>query len=255
MGRSTTHTSQNPATKFYKWKDGKIAYYDGEKDVEVPFSAKNPFRFLVVERGAQIVGGTQRDGKYVGFYSNFVLNTQTQPFTVRSKQGVEAQGLYKDIKTTPGIKYATALYIGVPTDNGLELQFISFSGAALNAWIEATKKKDIFKGAFGIIGAEEGVNGRVTYYSPVFKHYPEVSEKSDFEAKALDEQLQDYLKGYFAPQAEEVAHDEVTVNENFVTAAAGAITSSVNGTQVQDSPNDNWHENEPPEGFEDSLPF
>lgn len=201
MGRSAEHKSKNPAQAFLKWKggDGKLVYWDGEADVEVGFSEKKPFKFLVVEKGAQVTGGvTLKGGDYIGYFSNFVLDTRSEPFTVRSKEGIVAQGLWQDIKKeNDALKFATSLYIGVPTGDGLSLQHLTLSGAALNAWIEATKRIDVFKGAFAIVGSSKEKNGAVTYHVPVFKYYPEVSEEADEQAKALDASLQEYLKGYF----------------------------------------------------------
>lgn len=229
MGRSNGRTTQNPATKFYRWNggDGTLSYYDGNENVNVPVSEKSPFKFLVIERGAEITGGIDKNGKFLGFWSNFVLNTTTQPFVVKSKDGVEAEGFYKDIKGTVGVHYNTALYIGVPTDDGLELQHIKFGGAALNAWIDATKKTDIFKGAFAITGSVKGKKGSVTYYSPVFKYYPEVSEEADAQAKELDLQFQEYLKGYFTHgHADPEAEVEISGKPPLLEAALAATASN-----------------------------
>lgn len=255
MGRSTDNHNQNPATRFYRWNggDGTLTYYDGEKNVAVPFSEKKPFKFLVVERGAQITGGYDHDGEYVGFYSNFVRDTTKEPFIVKSKRGQELKGLYADLKGEAGVKYATALYIGVPTENGLELQFVSFSGAALNGWIEATKGKDIFKGAFAITGSTKGKKGAVTYHIPTFKYIPDITEDTDLQAKQLDRVLQEYLGQYFANGHQENGHKE----PEKALAATADHNADLLGWGTEDvgpePPMPVFEPTEPPE--DDPIPF
>lgn len=203
MSRSNNTELVNPAVRFFDWSgaDGKVQYFDkelGEKgeNVEVPL----PFKFLVLDRVAQITGGLDRGDKYEGFWSNAVKNLKTQGFVVRSKQGIEAQGLYENIKGTPGVKFMTGLYIAFyDDDKQLQIGYLKIKGAALTAWIEFTKAhRDIYQGAFGITGSEKCKKGTNTYYEPVFEFFSNVSDEADAMAKELDVHLQEYLTAYFA---------------------------------------------------------
>lgn len=217
MSRSNNTELINPAKRFFDWSgaEGRIQYFDkeiGEKgeNVEVPI----PFKFLVLDRVAQITGGIDRGGKYEGFWSNAVRNLKTQPLTVRSKQGIEAQGLYDQIKGTPGVKYMTGLYIAFYDEEGLlQIGYLKIKGAALTAWIEFTKlHRDIYAGAFGITGNNECKKGTNTYFEPTFQHYPKVSDEADEAAKELDRQLQEYLTAYFTQEVEQKA---IAVGQQF----------------------------------------
>ena len=200
MSRSNNTELVNPAVRFFDYAGGTgaVQYYDREtkENVEV----KLPFKFLILDRVAQVGGGIDRNGSYEGFWSNAVRNTKTQLFTVRSKAGVECQGLYEAIKGYPGVKWITGLYIAFYDDDGaLAIGYLKIKGSALNAWIEFSKShKNIYEGAFGITGSTKAKKGTNTYYEPVFEHFPKVSAESDDRAKELDQDLQEYLTAYFA---------------------------------------------------------
>lgn len=202
MGRSNPNThTQNPASRFLEWSggEGTLTYWNGQERVSVPFSEKKPFKFLVVEKGSQVTGGISLEGEYHGYFSNFVTDLSSQPFTVRSKAGAVATGLWSDIKESvkaKGGKFATSLYIGVKDGDTLDLQNIKFTGAALNVWIDACKGIDIFKGAFAIVGSRKEKNGAVTFHVPVFKYFDDIPAEMDEQAKELDRQFSEYLKSY-----------------------------------------------------------
>jgi hypothetical protein len=200
MSRSNNTELTNPATRFFEWSgsEGCVRYYD--KETEQNVTVKLPFRFLVLDRVAQVAGGIDRDGTYYGFWSNQVRSTKNEPFVVRSKQGVEASGYYEQIKATPGVKFMTGLYVAFYDESGaLQIGMLKVKGAALTAWIEFTKDhKDIYKGAFSITGNEKQKKGATTYYSPVFAFVPTVKEETEAAAVKLDKELQTYLAAYFA---------------------------------------------------------
>lgn len=211
MSRSNNTDLTNPAVRYFDWSgaEGRVQYYDKEtqENVEVPL----PFKFLILDKVSQITGGIDRGDQYVGFWSNAVKNTKTQKFTVRSKSGIEAQGFYDDIKGTPGVKFLTGLYIAFyDDDKNLQIGYLKIKGAALTAWIEFTKAhRNIYEGAFGIVGSNKCKKGTNTYYEPVFEHFPNVSDEADQKAKELDVRLQEYLTAYFAQSGgEEVEHEQ-----------------------------------------------
>lgn len=249
MSRSNNTELVNPSTRFFDWSGstGKVQYFDkerGEKgeNVELGF----PFKFLILDRVSQITGGTDRDGSYSGFWSNAVKNLKTQSFTVRSKQGIEAQGLYDQIKNTPGVKYMTGLYIAFyDADRNLNIGYLKIKGAALTAWIEFTKKhRDIYQGAFGITGSEKCKKGATVYYEPVFEYIAQVGEDADAAAKQLDMHLQEYLTAYFSQAG------ITEVEQQYTKARAAGSTQEFSGPEESD-----WQPGEAPEGYDPEMGF
>lgn len=204
MSRSNNTDLVNPADRFLDWKggDGVLEYYD--KDAEERVQVPLPFKFLVLDRVAQVGGGTGRGNDYQGFWSNAVRDTRKEPFIVRSKQGVYAEGLWKDIKDQH-TAFITGLYIAYHGENGLTIGYLKLKGAANSSWIDFTNKhqRDIYKGVFSITGKELDDSGPVKFYRPTFAWSDKVSEETNDEALALDEQiLQPYLMAYFSRSIE-----------------------------------------------------
>lgn len=223
MSRSNNTELINPAVKFFTWAGGKgaVEYFDkslGEKGENVEVDL--PFKFLVLDKVSQVTGGIDRNGGYEGFWSNSIRNTKTQTFIVRSKQGIEVQGLYEHIKGHPGIRFMQGLYIAFyDEDQNLQIGYLKIKGAALTAWIEFTKAhRNIYEGAFGIKDKSKQKKGSTTYYEPVFEHYAKVSDEADEMAKELDRHLQEYLTAYFAQAG--IAEVEREYTGQAVAAAA-----------------------------------
>lgn len=202
MSRSNQTELVNPAAKFFSWSgsEGKIFYFDkslGEKGENV--DVQLPFTFLVLDKVAQVTGGIDDNSGYIGFWSNAVRNTKTQAFTVRSKRGIEVQGLYEQIKGHPGVRFMTGLYIAYYEGDTLQIGYLKIKGSALTAWIEFTKlHKNIYEGGFQITGGEQRKKGATTYYEPVFEKVAKIKEATETAAINLDVILQEYLTAYFA---------------------------------------------------------
>lgn len=202
MSRSNNTDIINPAVKFFDWSgsDGQLQYFDktlGEKGEKVNVAL--PFQFLILDRVYQVSGGIDDNSGYLGFWSNAVKNLKTQKIIVRSKRGVEAQGLYEHIKGVTGVKFMTGLYVAFKEGDELQIGYIKIKGAALTAWIEFTKQhRNLYEGAFLITDKVSKRKGSNTYYEPVFSFNANVSEATDQAAKDLDVQLQEYLTAYFA---------------------------------------------------------
>lgn len=213
MSRSNNTELVNPAIKFFDWKgDGHLQYFDkniGEKGENVKIDL--PFTFLVLDRVYQVTGGIDDNSGYIGFWSNSVRNLKTQQIVVRSKRGVEAQGLYENIKGVAGVKFMTGLYVAFKDEGELRIGYLKTKGAALTAWIEFTKQhRDIYKGAFQIVDKLAKKKGTNTYYEPVFKFNANVTPETDQAAKELDVELQEYLTMYFANAGIQQAESEYT---------------------------------------------
>lgn len=261
MSRSNQTELINPAQRFFGWngQHGEIEYFDkslGEKgeNVKVAF----PFKFLVLDKVSQITGGIDRSGSFSGFWSNAVKNTKTQSFTVKSKQGVEAQGLYEHIKGVPGVKYMTGLYIAFYGDDGtLQIGYLKIKGAALTAWIEFTKAhRNIYEGAFGITGGNECKKGATTYFEPVFSHSAKVSDDADESAKELDRHLQEYLTVYFSNAGIAQAEAEYSgTDEHAERKAMAAGMNALYSPEPSMPPFDPSDEERPDDADSSDIPF
>jgi len=229
MSRSNPTVSNSPANRFFEWaaEKGVLQYYD--KEAKENISIKLPFSFMVLDEVSQVGGGVKIQGKYEGYWSNAVKNLDTQIITVKSKQGIVAQGLYASLKDRKGLHYVKGLYIAYHGSNGLEIGYLKFKGSSLGAWFDFTKIiKNIYKGAITIKSKSDVIEGdKGNYYVPVFAHKAEISPESEKEAIALDEQVQEYLKAYFSHKGTE----EPTA-EDFAEPQTRAARAGVNATQA-----------------------
>jgi hypothetical protein len=204
VSRSNNTDVKNPAAKFFQWSgdEGKIKSYNKETK-ETTFS-EIPFTFLVLDRLITIAGYSDDDKS--GFWSNEIRNTKTEVLTVRTKAGIRKTGLYEDVKTLVGAKFAQSLYIAFfDEDKQLKIGNFKLVGCAVSAWIEFCKSNDIYKGAVRIVGTEEGQKGKTTYFSPVFQMQEAIKPETESTAIRLDEELQTYLKSYFAMRGQAAA--------------------------------------------------
>lgn len=212
MSRSAPDTKvQNPAVHFFEWAGaddgGYCSYYS--KSVNNPKTGKPganvkvplPFTFLVLDELATVKGWD--DANDCGIYSNEVRDTRSEVMVVKShKGGIIASGLYADVRDkvlARGGWYATNIYIGFREDGKLKIGGLQFKGAALNAWVEFRKAVGgkLWEQAVGIVGFNEGTKGKITFRTPKFA-LKEVSPQTNEDAKALDVELQAFLKDYFA---------------------------------------------------------
>lgn len=204
MSRSIPTTTSSPAVRFFDWSasKGELQYYD--KDLKENVEVKLPFSFLILDEVSQVGGGTKIGGKYEGYWSNAVKDLNSQIITVKSKQGIVAQGLYAELKERKGLHYVKGLYIAFyGDDKTLQIGFLKFKGSSLGAWFEFTKShRDLYKGAFTIKSKSEVIEGeKGDYYTPVFAHKPEVSDETENVAKMLDATVQEYFTRYFSHKA------------------------------------------------------
>lgn len=226
MSRSQP-TAKNPAVRFIQWggMEGKISYWDkdAEESIDMPFSAKKPFTFLVLDELSTITGFSEAD--HAGFWSNEVRNITTDVLTVKTKSGTKAKGVYADIKDkikAQGAKFAMSVYIAFKDDEGeLVIGNMKMAGASLTAWIEFKKKWDVQQIAVQLMGKQEAKKGSTVYFTPVFNAM-EVSEATNAAAVALDKELQHYLNIYFALPAA----DEPIVAEDYEEDDADVATAS-----------------------------
>jgi len=199
MSLSNQTSTVSPAKHFLRVKSGSVNYYDKEQqdNIDVPV----PLSFVVLDQLATVKGWSDNDQS--GYWSNEVKSVGTDPITVRTSKGVKATGIWKDIKNEPavsGAKFNASVYIAAPGRDGLEIQNIAFSGASLNAWIEfVNANKGVTRGKNKVViaGFDDAKKGAVKYQVPRFE-VADITDEELAEATKLDEELQDYLNGYFA---------------------------------------------------------
>lgn len=185
----------NPAKLYLKVKSGAIVYYD--KEAQENITVPTPLEFIVLDQLATIKGWSDADES--GYWSNEVRSVGRDVLTVRTSKGVKEQGIWKEIKGSIGVagaKYNSSAYVATKGRDGLEINNLSLTGAALNAWIEFTQKNNITKNKIVLSGWSDAKKGSVSYKVPIFEAVP-MGESEREEAVALDRQLQDYLNEYF----------------------------------------------------------
>ncbi len=196
----------NPAKLFIKVKNGGLVYYDKEeqKDVSVP----TPFQFIVLDQLATIKGWSDQDES--GYWSNEVRRVGSDTLSVRTKKGLKEQGIWRDIKGSTGIagaKYHSSIYVAAKGKDALEIFNLSFTGAALNSWIEFTQKNRVNSVKITLSDWADAKKGKVEYKTPVFTAEP-MGDEEKAEAIELDKQLQAYLNEYFNYTPDEGGHTE-----------------------------------------------
>lgn len=214
MSLSNQTSTVSPAKHFLRVKSGSVNYYDKDeqKNIDVPV----PMSFVVLDQLATVKGWSDNDQS--GYWSNEVKSVGTDPITVRTSKGVKATGIWKDIKNEPavsGAKFNASVYIAAQGRDGLEIQNIAFSGASLNAWIEfVNANKGVTRGKNKVViaGFDDAKKGAVKYQVPRFE-VADITDAELSEATALDEELQDYLDGYFenrkSDEVLEAAHADI----------------------------------------------
>ena len=215
MSLSNQSTSTNPVKHFLRVKSGSVNYYDKEqsKNIDVP----TPLSFVVLDQLATVKGWSDADQN--GYYSNEVKSVGTDPITVRTKNGVKASGIWKDIKgnsAVAGAKFNASVYIAAQGREGLEIQNIAFSGASLNAWIEfVNANKGVTRGKNKVViaGFDDAKKGAAKYQVPRFE-VADITDEELAQATKLDEELQEYLDGYFNNRKSEEVLEVAAVVED-----------------------------------------
>jgi hypothetical protein len=221
MSRSKIEVKERIAHRYFTWSSehGCFEYYDHDKKEKV--LEPLPFRFVPLDVLGTIKGFSDR--LQCGIVSNEVRKVGEQPFTVKTfKNGEFAKGLYKDIKgkiNSEGGKYANSVYIAYEINDKLCICNIQLTGASMNAFIDYTKdhKNFLNDGSIIVKSFTNEKKGATKYTKPVFEYAP-LSAESNALAVKLDEQLQEYLTGYFKADNKEsdalaAAEEEIQGNE------------------------------------------
>lgn len=237
MSRSNNTDIVNPSTRYFEWSGGKkgggfLSYWN--KDTKERIKVDLPFRFLVLDRVYQVGGGIGKGKDYQGFWSNAIRDSRKEPFIVKSKNGVYAEGLWKEIKDKH-TSWVTGLYIAYHDDDkNLQIGFLKLEGAANSSWIDFTNdvQREIYKGVFSITDSEF-VDGEIEFYKPVYKWSDNITDETNESATQLDSDiLQPYLKAYFAlertatPESEYTGHGDAYEGDDEPEMATAATAST-----------------------------
>lgn len=209
MSRVNNSELKNPAKIFLEFsgKTGNFQYYDkarGEKgqNVEVP----PKLNFMVLDILSTIRGFS--DSEQQGIWSNEVnREAPSQILTVKTKSGVIAEGLWKNIGDkvkSAGGKFHISIYgaMRLKSENGeMAIICIMLKGSALQEFLSFQKGRDIYKGTISVTGTKEGTKGGIKFKVPVFAHTLEVSPESEAKAIELTNELGAYHAAYFMNNA------------------------------------------------------
>lgn len=213
MGLLDDDRPVNPAKHFINVKSGGLSYYDKESgsDVSVP----TPFEFIVLDQLATVKGWSGSED--TGMWSNEVKKVGKDPLNVRTKNGIVASGLWKDIKDevkAEGGNFHTVIYLAAKGREGLETQALLLKGSALNAWVEFSKTTNLKTHKVVLSEWADAKKGSVKYQVPVFTAVA-IEEAELAEAKERAQELKEYHAGYFSYNPD--AHNEVSTKDEVVT--------------------------------------
>lgn len=198
MSRSNPNENAiNPCQKWFQWDggDGKgLKQYNKEtkKNEIIPI----PFKFMVLDRLVTVIG--YNEPEKIGYYANEIRNMKTDTLTVRSKNGVEAEGTYEEVKAklgTKGLSFAQSVYIAYFEGKDLTLGNIKMSGAALENWFNFCKANKVEEIGIILKEAKSAKKGKVEYFEPIFAPMT-IKEETNKAAIELDVELQEYLTAY-----------------------------------------------------------
>jgi len=215
MSRSNPEENAiNPCSNWFQWDggDGKgLKKYNKEtkKNDIIPI----PFKFLVLDRLVTVIG--YNEPEKIGYYANEIRNMKNDKLTVRSKNGIEAEGTYEEVKAklgTKGLNFAQSCYIAYFEGKDLTLGNIKMTGAALENWFNFCKVNKIDEIGIILKEAKEAKKGKVIYYEPIFESM-KIKDETNAAAIELDKELQEYLKAYLErnqTSTEAVKHENKT---------------------------------------------
>lgn len=166
---------QNPCRRWFKWEGGKkkgyLTWY--EKETETNHVVEKPFTFLVLDQ-LNTVTGYDKDAK-VGFYANEVRTLSEEILTVKSKGGVEASGLWSQIKgQNKSFDFTKSVYIAFFDENKqLQIGNIKFKGSGLSGLTDDAIAENLQEAKIkaGIEAKEKGVDVKtiaLDCYTPAY---------------------------------------------------------------------------------------
>lgn len=202
----------NPAKHFINVKNGGLSYYDKEEGQDV--AVATPFEFIVLDQLATVKGWSGSED--TGMWSNEVKAVGKDQLNIRTKNGIVASGVWKDIKDevkAEGGNFHAVIYLAAKGREGLETQALLLKGAALNAWVEFTKKTNLKTHKVVLAEWADAKKGSVKYKVPVFTAVPMEDGELD-QAKERAVELRDYHNEYFSYNPDK--HNQETAQQKDV---------------------------------------
>lgn len=193
--------SKNPASLFLRWKSEKKAWMYWDKDAKEEKLIDMGVPFIVLDMLSTVTGFNEKLN--AGLWANEVRNTKTQSIVLHAGDKEVARGLWEDVKSVSGAKFAKSVYAMAKLDGKYQLVNFKMSGCSLGPWFDFVESVGgehvIYGDTVCCVGdTVEGKKGRNVYNSPVFvvaTH--DLTEDAKAEALKMDETLQKYLKAYF----------------------------------------------------------
>lgn len=143
MSRTTSNYSadrvKNPAKYTLEWHAGgdnmgKFSFWDRELKESVYL---DDLEIIVLDRVNSITGYDKESKSRI--YSNYVYDTNTQPFTIRSTNGILVQGLYQDIKHE-AFKFTINVFCLVKINDDWELCNLQLTKSGTAVWSDFVKE-------------------------------------------------------------------------------------------------------------------
>jgi hypothetical protein len=224
----TAEILSNPALKTFKWKNAKVETLKDEKTGKVlkdeagivkqkvvrpsgwyywdkslndgdggEVLLEMPFSWVWLESTTSFSGFNKDKGQ--GVYSNEVLNTKTQPLTVKCGNETIAEGLYQEIKDEvkgQGGKYCASIYGLMKNEEG-EYEVVRFLmvGSSRDTWMSHSnvqKNKTHCITYYDVIEKETPKND--VYECPLFKYMPLDEEFAQEADRVAMEIIDPYFK-------------------------------------------------------------
>jgi len=236
MSRSNpTESSSNPSKRWFEWKGdaGHFSYYD--KEAKQRIDLPPDFTFILLDETCAIRGYHEKSKS--GIYSNEVRDLRAEVLVVKSFKGGElCEGRYADIKDrikVLGGKFTKVCYCAFKDESGeLQIGAVDMNGGVLGAWMDFTKanRNELYKQAVRIKGFTNEKKGKIEFTLPKSIALVPVNEETDEAAKALDRELQAYLKGYFSKTKTEQAADAPEPDEPVNTTDYSPINETEEDT-------------------------
>lgn len=211
-----SHTSdsgktQNPTNIFLEYKSSKKTFSSYNRSNGAKEDLKLPFKFVFLQNYHTVRGWD--DSSDSGIYSNEVYYIGKEVMRVRSKSGLIAEGIYKDIKNEvrdAGGKYNRSIYIML---EGGDVANIQLKGSAVKSWGDfiTENAKLVDNQWIEVNKVENKKKGSVKYTVPVFELGASLSEDDSNLADTVADELQSYFDDYFSKaedQGKEVPTEE-----------------------------------------------
>lgn len=198
---------QNPATKFIKFREGKLVYWqkpENENESGKEIELKLPFFFIPIDVLSTITGYYEKAES--SLYSNEIHSLKYEVLSVKyfgnkskgTQGGNIISGIYKEIKPTlesVGAKFTFSVYgITKFTESDFELVNIQFSGINSKQWMDFSQKNNIDSGiGCQIKSFSSAKKGKIEYYIPDLLG-AKLKPEHHILAIEFDKKLQKYFK-------------------------------------------------------------